>query len=104
MFHPEQFKSEREKVERILLETARKCIDEDGAEVILLSCGGFEWIALELGEKLGAPVIPPNLAGLKVAELLADLYRNAGLGLSKVGAFYISPDSLRGVEAELKKQ
>ena len=92
---------EREKVENILLNTAKKCVEEDFAEVILLACGGFEWIALDLGKKLGVPIVPPNLAGLKIAELLVDLNKKAGLGLSKIGAFYIPPERLEGIEAEL---
>ena len=103
MFYPEQLETEREKVENILLNTAKKCVEEDFAEVILLACGVFEWIALDLGKKLGVSIVPPNLAGLKIAELLVDLNRKAGLGLSKIGAFYIPPERLEGIEAELRK-
>ena len=62
-----------------IITQARKAIDEDGADVILLGCGGFEGFQV-LSDKLGVPVIDMGIATLKMCELLVKL----GLSHSKV--------------------
>lgn len=61
------------KIEKALLEESKKAINEDGAEVIILSCGSLIGIGEKLQSKLGIPVIEPGLVALKVAELLVNL-------------------------------
>jgi len=61
-----------------LTEESIKAIEEDGAQAILLGCGGFtgmaEAIQTRLKEKgLIVPVLDPGKTALKVAEVAADL-------------------------------
>jgi allantoin racemase len=72
--------------ERILA-TSRRCIDEDGADVLVMGCMSmaFTGMARELSDHLGVPVVNPVLAALKTAETLLDL------GLSHSRASWPSP-------------
>lgn len=56
-----------------LMEKGSKAIEEDGADVIVLGCGGLLNIAEILQEKLNVPVIDPGLVALKIAEDLVKL-------------------------------
>lgn len=56
-----------------ILDAARKAIDEDGAEALLLGSGGLTGRAMELQSPLGVPVIDGVLAAIKMAESLASL-------------------------------
>ena len=72
----------RENVELLkkqVLGEARKAIEEYGAEVIVLGCGGFIGLADDLSKELGVPVIDPTPTTFKVAEALTLL----GLSHSK---------------------
>lgn len=73
---------------------ARKCI-EDGAEVIVVGCGYYGPILTLHGYKeipgTGVPVVDCSAAGLKLAEVLADLYNNIGLHKSTALYFQSSP-------------
>jgi allantoin racemase len=77
---------ERTKVR--LLEEAKKAVEEDGAEVIILGCAGMAGYAPEIEKKLGVKVIDPLAVALKVAEAMVDL----GLAHSKIGLFSAPPD------------
>jgi allantoin racemase len=57
--------------ERIVA-TGRRCIDEDGADVLVMGCMSMAFMGVEreLSERLGAPVVSPVLAALKTAETL----------------------------------
>ena len=57
--------------ERIVT-TAQRCIDEDGADVLVMGCMSMAFMGVdrELSERLGAPVVSPVLAALKTAEML----------------------------------
>jgi allantoin racemase len=64
---------------------AQECI-EDGAEVIVTACGGFGALALADYNKIGGtevPVVNAVVAGLKMAELLADMRKTLGVSTSK---------------------
>ncbi len=72
---------------------ARQCID-DGAEVIIVGCGYYGPILTLHGYNkipgTGVPVLDCSAAGLKMAEILADLQKS--IGLSKSSAlFFRSP-------------
>ena len=70
----------RDRVERIVA-AGRHCLDEDGADAIVLGCMSMAFlpgVARSLQEKLGCPVINPVLAALKTAEMSATL----GLGMA----------------------
>ncbi len=62
-----------EKIQNTLLVEARKAIEEDGADTIILGCTGILGIANELQETLGIPVIDPTVASLKMAEALVEM-------------------------------
>lgn len=61
------------KVKKMLVDEIRKAIEEFGAEVIVLGCGGFIGLAEELTRETKVPVIDPTLITVKVAEALATL-------------------------------
>ncbi len=57
-------------VKKAILDEAKKAINDFGAEVIVLGCGGLIGLSEELSELLGVPVIDPTLITVKVAEAL----------------------------------
>jgi allantoin racemase len=60
--------------ERILA-SSRQCIDEDGADVLVMGCMSMAFMGVEreLSRRLDVPVVNPVLAALKTAETLLDL-------------------------------
>jgi allantoin racemase len=64
---------EKEKTQNTLLTEARKAIEEDGADTIILGCTGMSGMAKGLQETLGIPVIDPTVTSLKMAETLVDM-------------------------------
>lgn len=75
------------KTKRRVLEVAKKAVDEDGAEVIILGCAGMAGYAQEIERKLKVKVLDPTGVALKVAEAIADLR----LMHSKIGLFATPP-------------
>ena len=71
-------KTAREK----LLAEARRAVDGDGAEAIVLGCAGMAEMAEWLSGELNAPVIDGVAAAVKLGEALAGL----GARTSKIGA------------------
>lgn len=62
-----------------IVEAGRRCLDQDGADVIVLGCMSMAFlpgVAHDLQTELGCPVVNPVLAGLKTAETTVAL----GLG------------------------
>lgn len=53
-----------------LEDVGRKCIDEDGADALVLGCLSFVATGRELTQRLGVPVIDPAAAMLTTAESL----------------------------------
>ena len=72
-----------EAAKRILVDTARKTIRQDGAEVILLGGGMLSGYADFLSEAVGVPVLDGVKCAVRLAESLAAL----GLSTSKVKTF-----------------
>lgn len=72
-------------------EEARRAVEEDRAEVIVLGCAAMEDTAARLQAELGVPVVDPVVAGFKVAEMMAGLRCKAGLSTSKVYDYEPSP-------------
>jgi allantoin racemase len=56
-----------------LREEARRAMEEDTAEAILLGCAGFANFADELEQELGIPVLDGVVCGVKLAEAVVDL-------------------------------
>lgn len=76
-----------EKAKKRILELARKCVEEDRAEVIVLGCAGLAGYAEDIERELGAVVLDPTSVAFKVAEAMADLK----LRHSKAGRFSKPP-------------
>lgn len=69
---PVQFAEEKEELKKQIIVEAKKAINEDGADVIVLGCGGMN-LHLWLQEQLGVPVIDPLIAATKIAEVLGKM-------------------------------
>ena len=72
----ERQKSEEEKR---LFEEARKAVEEDGADVIVLGCGWMLGVEKRISKELGVPAVIPGAAALKICESLIRM----GLAQSK---------------------
>lgn len=102
--HVADFRDDREATMKALVDISRKCVQEDGAEVILTACGGFETYTKEASEKVGVPIVNPVQAGVMLAEWLADLY-HAGLKPSKMWTYESPPlDKLRLLDELVPRQ
>jgi len=66
------------------MELARRMVEEDGAEVIIMGCAAMAGYADELRETLGVPVLDPTVVSFKYAEMIAD----TGLFHSRVGLYH----------------
>lgn len=58
-----------------IVATGRRCIEEDGADVLIMGCMSMAFMGVErdLSDRLSAPVVSPVLAALKTAETLLEL-------------------------------
>jgi len=58
-----------------IVAVARRCIEEDGADVLVMGCMSMAFMGIErsLTERLGAPVVSPVLAALKTADAMLDM-------------------------------
>lgn len=72
-----------ETTKRRLAEEAQAAIDQDGAEVIVLGCGGMGGFDKELEARVGAPVIDGIVAAVKMAEACCAY----GVSTSKVNSY-----------------
>jgi allantoin racemase len=75
------------------LEVARKCVEEDGAEAILMGCTlqSCPLTVAGAGTLMGAPIIDPVLIGFKATEFMVEL-RQAGLPtISRYGTWQQPP-------------
>ncbi len=70
-----------------ILELARRAVQGDGSEVIVLGCAGLAGYAEDIERELGVVVLDPTAVAFKIAEAIADL----GLRHSKVGRFALPP-------------
>ena len=57
-----------EEVVRRTIEVSRRCVEEDGADVIVLGCTGMSKLAREVQKEIAIPVVEPSTAALKFAE------------------------------------
>ncbi|MCB2063246.1 MAG: hydrogenase expression protein HupH [Novosphingobium sp.] len=69
----------------LLLDAARRAIDEDGADVLILGSTTMHQSHAYLAERLEVPVINPGLVGYKTCEMLL------ALGLSHSKTAWLSP-------------
>jgi len=70
---------------------ARKAVEEDGAEVVILGCTAQFGFYKNLQQMLGAPVIDVMLAAFKQAEFFVDLRDHFGWMPSKIGGYETPP-------------
>jgi len=70
---------EHEKKATRLLSEAEKAVEEDGADTIVLGCGGILGVGERASEALNVPVVVPGVAALKTCESLIQM----GLSQSK---------------------
>ena len=66
------------------IELARRMVEEDGAEVIIMGCAAMAGYSDELQETLGVPVLDPTIVSFKYAEMIID----SGLFHSRVGLYH----------------
>lgn len=83
---------EPEKLKEAILAEAKRAIEEDGAEVIVLGCTAESGFMKELITKLRVPVLDPVVTSWKYAEMMADLYRKMGLTHSRLYGFEPPPN------------
>lgn len=76
---PKEFKADWHSVESFI-ETGRRAIEEDGAEVLVLGCAGMGHITKQMEEELKVPVLDGVVCALIVATGLV----KAGLSVSKI--------------------
>lgn len=79
----EAIRAEPEFAHSRLRDEARRAIEEDGAEVVILGCTAKYGFHEELTQELGAPVIDSMIAALKYAEMLAGTWSPSRLGGSE---------------------
>jgi allantoin racemase len=77
-------------------EVGRKCVEEDGAEVLIPGCTLFGSVLTHRVkdpiEELGAPFIDGMVAGFKMAEMMADICKLTNTPpASRVGFFQFPP-------------
>jgi allantoin racemase len=80
----EEFKSNYDLTWERILRESKKAVEEDRAEVIVLGCAALDNIETRLEKELNVPVINPILAGIKLTELMGDMYKNMNLSHSKI--------------------
>lgn len=68
-----ELRKDVEAVKGMLVEEAKRAINDYGAEVIVLGCGALIGLAEWLAKEVGAPVVDPTLVTVKTAEMLVRL-------------------------------
>ena len=74
---------EPEKTKAAGMALARRMVEEDGAEVIVMGCAAMAGYSDEIERELGVPVLDPLVVALKMTEAIVDM----GQTHSRVGLF-----------------
>ncbi|WP_108662489.1 aspartate/glutamate racemase family protein [Acuticoccus kandeliae] len=74
-----ELEEEGSNAQAIVVEECRRAIEEDGADCVLLGCGGMSDLMAHISKEIGAPAIDGVSAGVKLIEAIVQL----GLGTSK---------------------
>ena len=61
-----------------LMDVGRRCVEEDGAEVLILGCGALYDFTRQMQDELGVPVIGALQAAFKYGEFLGDAAQRLG--------------------------
>lgn len=72
------FQTDHDRTNRLLIQAGRKAVDEDYAEALILGCTLEIGFYKKIEEELGVPVIDPSIAVFKRAEYAALLKRQCG--------------------------
>ena len=75
----DDFQVDHQRTVNLLIDAAKKAVEKDYAESIILGCTAEFGFYKTLQEEIGVPVIDPSLAALKKAELAANLKRKFNL-------------------------
>ena len=95
--------SVRDRTKEVILKEAKKAVEEDMAEVIILGCTELAGLSKEIQDELGVPVLDPVTIGIKVAELRATLWERYGISHSKIGGHEKPPiDELESILKNFK--
>jgi allantoin racemase len=78
-----QLDREPEKTKAAGMTLARRMVEEDGAEVIVMGCAAMAGYSDEIERELGVPVLDPLVVALKMTEAIVDM----GQTHSRVGLF-----------------
>lgn len=98
-------KTPQETVYQQAVQVSNRCIQEDGAEVIIPGCTLIGSVLTHNKQRaardIKAPIVDGMITGFKMAEMMADLHQLAGIPpASRVGFFQFPPrddlDTLRG--------
>jgi len=86
-----------EDVFRVAVDVARRCVEEDGAELIIAGCTHIGSVLSSRMDRtlaaIGVPVLDGMVTGFKMAEMMADACRLTGLpGASRAGYFRHPPE------------
>jgi allantoin racemase len=74
-----ELNDDRDRTFNQLIEVAKRTVEEDRADVLVIGCGTLSFRSEELQEVLGVPVVNPLRTALRMAELLV----SSGLSHSK---------------------
>ena len=84
-----------EQIVEAVVEAARKCVEEDGAEVVVPGCTLASSVLThdvpDIETVIGAPVLDGMVTGFKMAEMMADLRRYGIPTVSRRGFFEKPP-------------
>src|SRR5699024_604532 len=82
-----QFQHDPDETMRRIRREAKKSIEEEHADVIVLGCTAELGFHEALQNELGAPVLDASIAALKHAEMLCAINKKAGWAHSRVHAY-----------------
>jgi allantoin racemase len=86
-----EFEADPEQFFDRVIEQGRRAVEEDGAEVIVLSEISNPAFWERAQAELPVPLVDPGVACWKWAELVADLHERLGLTHSKVYGYEAAP-------------
>lgn len=85
------FQKDPHETECRMLEEAKRAVEEDGAEAVILGCTIEFGFFRTLQKEIGVPVLDATVTPLKFAELKAELSQRYGWTVSKRGGFESPP-------------
>jgi len=75
----------------ITFEEAKKAVDEDGADTIVLGCGGILGVEERILKELKVPVVIPGIAALKICEDLICM------GIAQSKHYFLIPPEVKRI-------